>query len=85
MLALAHRCWRTRGLGDFWQHTLVAEGAVDIALDPIVSVWDVAALVPIIEEAGGRWSTVDGASDVNGGSFVCTNGRLHDAVLAALA
>ena len=55
MLALSHRCWRTRGIGDFWQHVLVAEGAFDIALDPIVSLWDVAALFPIIEEAGGRW------------------------------
>ena len=64
---------------------LVAEGAVDIAIDPIVNLWDVAALVPIIEEAGGRWSTIDGRTDVNGDSFVCTNGPLHDAVLAALA
>jgi histidinol-phosphatase len=85
MRALAHRCWRTRGIGDFWQHTLVAEGAFDIALDPVVSLWDIAALVPILEEAGGRWSTLDGAADVNGESFVCTNGHLHDAVLAALA
>ena len=85
MLALAHRCWRFRGVGDFWQHVLVAEGAVDIAIDPIVNLWDVAALVPIIDEAGGRWSTIDGRTDVNGGSFVCTNGPLHDAVLAALA
>jgi histidinol-phosphatase len=85
MLALAHRCWRFRGVGDFWQYMLVAEGAVDIAMDPIVNVWDVAALVPIIEEAGGRWSTVDGRNDVNGGDFVCTNGPLHDTVLAALA
>ena len=85
MLALAHRCWRFRGVGDFWQHVLVAEGAVDIAIDPIVNLWDIAALVPIIEEAGGRWSTIDGRSDVNGGSFVCTNGPLHDTVLAALA
>jgi histidinol-phosphatase len=85
LIALAHRCWRTRGLGDFWQHMLVAEGAVDISLDPIVSLWDVAALVPIVEEAGGRWSTVQGEADVNGGSFVCTNGPLHADVLAALA
>ena len=77
---LSHRCWRTRGIGDFWQHLLVAEGAFDIAIDPIVSLWDIAALVPIIEEAGGRWSTVDGRADVDGGSFVCTNGLLHDAV-----
>jgi len=85
MLALAHRCWRVRGLGDFWQHTLVAEGAVDISLDPIVSLWDIAALIPIIDESGGRWSTVGGAADLDADSFVCTNGRLHDDVLAALA
>ncbi len=85
LLRLSHRCWRTRGLGDFWQHMMVAEGAFDIAIDPIVSLWDVAALVPIVEEAGGRWSTVGGAADVEGGSFVCTNGVLHDAVLDALA
>jgi len=85
MLALAHRCWRTRGLGDFWQHCLVAEGAVDISMDPVVSLWDIAALIPIIEEAGGRWSTVSGVSDLDADSFVCTNGPLHDTVLAALA
>ncbi len=85
LMALAHRCWRFRGVGDFWQHVLVAEGAVDISIDPIVNLWDVAALVPIMEEAGARWSTVDGRRDANGGSFVCTNGPLHDAVLGALA
>jgi len=85
LLALSHACWRTRGLGDFWQHMLVAEGAFDIAIDPIVSLWDVAALVPILEAAGGRWSTVAGDANVDGGSFVCTNGLLHDAVIAALA
>jgi histidinol-phosphatase len=85
LIALAHRCWRFRGVGDFWQHVLVAEGAVDIAVDPIVNLWDIAALVPIIEESGGRWSTTDGRHDVNGSSFVCTNGPLHGAVLAALA
>jgi histidinol-phosphatase len=85
MMALALECWRTRGVGDFWQHTLVAEGVMDIAIDPIVSLWDIAALVPIVEEAGGRWTAVDGSRDVNGGSFVCTNGLLHDRVIAALA
>ena len=85
LAALSHRCWRTRGIGDFWQHLLVAEGAFDISIDPIVSLWDVAALVPIIEEAGGRWTGVTGRTDADPGSFVCTNGLLHDAVLAALA
>jgi histidinol-phosphatase len=84
MLELAHRCWRFRGLGDFWQHVLVAEGAFDISLDPIVSYWDAAALLPIIEEAGGRWSTLDGDRPPLPESLVCTNGLLHDAVIGAL-
>jgi histidinol-phosphatase len=85
LVELSHKCWRTRGIGDFWQHLLVAEGAFDVAIDPIVSLWDIAALIPIINESGGRWSTVDGRSDANGDSFVCTNGLLHDAVIASLA
>jgi histidinol-phosphatase len=63
---------------------LVAEGAFDVAVDPIVSLWDVAALVPIITEAGGRWSTLTGEMNADPDSFVCTNGRLHDEVIAAL-
>jgi len=85
VMALVHECWRFRGLGDFWQHVLVAEGALDIGIDSIVNLWDIAALVPIMEEAGATWSTLDGRVDVNGGSFVTTNGPLHDAVIAALA
>jgi histidinol-phosphatase len=85
MMDLARRCWRTRGLGDFWQHVLVAEGAFDISIDPIVSYWDVAALLPIIEEAGGRWSTVAGDRPPMPETFVCTNGLLHGAAVEALA
>jgi histidinol-phosphatase len=87
MLELAHRCWRFRGLGDFWQHALVAEGAFDISLDPIVNYWDAAALLPIIEEAGGRWSTLAGDAPTppdSVESLVCTNGLLHDAVIGVL-
>ena len=87
MLDLAHRCWRHRGLGDFWQHMLVADGAFDISIDPIVSYWDAAALLPILDEAGGRWSTLDGDRPEQPGgveSLVCTNGVLHDAVIGAL-
>jgi histidinol-phosphatase len=85
LVSLSHQCWRTRGIGDFWQHLLVAEGAFDVAIDPVVSLWDIAALIPIVEEAGGRWTAVDGRADVDAGSFVCTNGLLHDAVIASLA
>jgi len=83
-LALARRCWRTRGLGDFWSHVLVAEGAVDIAVEPEISVWDVAAVQVIVEEAGGRFTDLSGRARSDGGSAVSTNGRLHDDVLAAL-
>ncbi len=84
-LALARRCWRTRGLGDFWSHVLVAEGAVDVAAEPEVSVWDVAAVQVIVEEAGGRFTDLSGTARPDGGSAVSTNGLLHDEVLAALA
>lgn len=76
---------RQRALGDFWSHCLVAEGAVDIAAEPELSMWDVAALIPIVEEAGGRITSLDGSSALTGGSAVTTNGLLHDQVLEILA
>lgn len=84
-LALALRCWRDRSFGDFWSHVLVAEGACDIALDPVVSIWDLAALQVIVEEAGGRFSDLAGSARPDGGSAVSTNGHLHEAVLSALS
>ncbi|MEA2828123.1 MAG: histidinol-phosphatase [Actinomycetota bacterium] len=84
LLGLARRCWRSRGLGDFWSHVLVAEGAVDIAAEPEVSLWDVAPIQVIVEEAGGRFTNLDGEARADGGSAVSTNGLLHDEVLAAL-
>jgi histidinol-phosphatase len=83
-LALNKRVWRTRAYGDFWSHMLVAEGSVDLSCEPEVSLWDLAALQPIVEEAGGRFSDLRGAPRPDGGSVVCTNGLLHDEVLAAL-
>jgi len=85
LLALARQVWRTRAFGDFWSHMLVAEGAVDVSCEPEVSLWDLAALQPIVEEAGGRFSDLSGVDRPDGGSVVCSNGRLHDDVLAALA
>jgi histidinol-phosphatase len=81
---LTARVWRTRAFGDFWSHMLVAEGAVDISCEPEVSLWDLAALQPIIEEAGGRFTDLSGVDRPDGGSVVCTNGLLHDDVLSAL-
>jgi len=83
-LALARRCWRTRGFGDFWMHCLVAEGAADVAVEPEVSLWDLAALQVIVEEAGGRLTDLAGEARPDGGSVVTSNGLLHDEVVAAL-
>lgn len=83
--ALAARVWRTRGVGDFWMHVLVAEGVFDAACEPIVNLWDLAALQVIVEEAGGRFTDLDGHARPDGGNVVSSNGRVHDAVLGVLA
>lgn len=83
-LALARRCWRTRGFGDFWQHVLVAEGALDVAIEPAVAPWDLGPLIVIVEEAGGRLTDLSGRARIDGGSVVTTNGLLHDDVLEAM-
>jgi histidinol-phosphatase len=80
-LALADDCWRTRAFGDFWSYMLVAEGAVDIAAEPELAVHDMAALVPIVLEAGGRFTSLAGKDGPWGGNAVATNGILHDEVL----
>lgn len=83
---LAGRAWHARGFGDFWAHMLVAEGAADVAVDAVgVSVWDLAAVQVIVEEAGGRFSDFAGASRIDAGTAVSSNGLLHDEALAALA
>jgi histidinol-phosphatase len=82
MLELAAKCGRTRGLGDFWAYMLVAEGAIEIGLDPVVSLWDLAAPLVIVEEAGGRFTDLGGQRTADGGDAIATNGLLHDAALA---
>ncbi|MGZ4752006.1 MAG: histidinol-phosphatase [Oryzihumus sp.] len=84
-LDLTDQCWRTRAYGDFWSYMLVAEGAVDIAAEPELAVHDMAALVPIVTEAGGRFTSLDGQDGPWGGNAVATNGLLHDEVLRRLA
>jgi histidinol-phosphatase len=81
---LIRACDRSRGFGDFWAHMLVAEGAIDIALEPKVATWDMAPIQIIVEEAGGRFTTFSGEARPDGGSGVSTNGILHDAVLGYL-
>ena len=83
-LGLVEAVWRTRGYGDFWSYMLVAEGAADLATEAELSLWDMAALAPIVTEAGGRFSDLDGVDGVSGPGAAASNGLLHDALLAAL-
>ena len=76
--------WRSRGIGDFWSHMLVAEGAVDVAIEPSLAVWDMAALDIIVREAGGTFTNTAGQNGPFGGSGVSTNGFLHNAVINGL-
>ncbi len=83
---LARRAWHARGLGDFWAHMLVAEGAVDGAVDAVgVSEWDLAAVQVIVEEAGGRFSDFNGEARIDSGTAVSSNGLLHEELLASVS
>lgn len=81
---LERRVWRTRAYGDFWSYMLVAEGAVDVAAEPSLELYDMAALVPIVTEAGGRFTSLEGRPGPFGGNALATNGLLHDEVLQLL-
>lgn len=85
VLEIIRRVWRDRAYGDFYGYMLLAEGALDIMVEPELSLWDVAALVPIVTEAGGRVTDLAGRVDASGGSAVATNGLLHAEVLERLA
>jgi histidinol-phosphatase len=83
-LALTDAVWRVRAYGDFLSYCLLAEGAVDIATEPEVKLWDLAALDILVREAGGEFTSVDGRPGPHGGSAVATNGVLHPATLIFL-
>lgn len=82
--ALLRTVWRTRGFGDFWGHMVVAEGKAEVMLDPEIEPYDIAALVPIIEEAGGRLTDIEGNATIEAGQAITSNGVSHDAVLKML-
>jgi histidinol-phosphatase len=84
-LGLIDEAWRERGLGDFWAHLLVARGAAEVAFEPSLNIWDWAALKVIVEEAGGRMTTFEGAPLSHRSSVVTTNGVLHDELVRRLS
>jgi histidinol-phosphatase len=85
ILELTRRSWRSRAYGDFYGYMLVAEGAVDVMVEPELSLWDLAALVPIVTEAGGTFTDLGGRPGPGGGSAVATNGKLHPEILERLS
>ena len=86
LMHLQRTAARARGFGDFWQHMLVAQGSIDVAVDAIgLGAYDTAALYAVVTEAGGRATDRFGASDWQSNSLISTNGLLHDAVVTAVA
>jgi histidinol-phosphatase len=85
VVALSRAVWRSRAIGDMWSYMLLAEGALDIVGEFDLQPYDMAALIPIVEEAGGRFTSVDGVPGPWEGNAIATNGGLHDAVLRLLA
>jgi len=85
VLDIVRRVWRSRAYGDFYGYMLVAEGAVDVMVEPELSLWDLAALVPIVTEAGGTFTDLSGRPGPGGGSAVATNGKLQSEILSRLA
>ncbi|ONK11518.1 histidinol-phosphatase [Streptomyces sp. MP131-18] len=84
LLDLSRDCWRTRAYGDFWSYMMVAEGAVDVCAEPELSLWDMAAPAIIVQEAGGRFTGLDGADGPHGGNAAASNGLLHERLLGYL-
>ncbi|MBV7295666.1 histidinol-phosphatase [Corynebacterium sp. TAE3-ERU12] len=84
LIELTDQAWRLRGFGDFFSYCLVAEGAVDIAAEPEVSLWDLAPLSILVTEAGGQFTSLSGAAGPHGGDAIATNGLLHERALAKL-
>ena len=81
---LSRKIWRTRAYGDFWSYMLLAEGSVDIVAEHDLKIYDIAALVPIVENAGGTFTAINGPLTSETSSVLATNGKLHAAVTATL-
>ncbi|HAY43762.1 MAG TPA: histidinol phosphatase [Micrococcaceae bacterium] len=84
LLELLDQAWRTRGYGDFFSYALLAEGAVDAAFEPELELYDMAALVPLVREAGGTFTSIAGVEGCHGGNALASNGALHPLILPYL-
>ncbi|MFS8096530.1 histidinol-phosphatase [Lentzea alba] len=84
-LALVDATWESRAFGDFYQHCLVAEGAIDLAPEAVANPWDIAPFQVLVTEAGGRFTDLSGVERYDGGNVLTSNGHLHEAALKLLA
>lgn len=85
LLSLSRKVWRTRAYGDMWSYMLLAEGHLDIVAEFDLQPYDMGALIPIVQEAGGVFTAVDGQPGPWHGNALATNGRLHEVTLDVLA
>lgn len=85
LLALSRAVWRARAIGDMWSYMLLAEGSLDLVGEFDLKPYDMAALIPIVEEAGGRFTSVEGAPGPWHGTALASNWLLHDSAMAILA
>lgn len=85
LLVVTRQVSRQRGFGDFYGHMLVAQGSVEAMIDPVVSPWDLAACQIVVEEAGGRFTSLAGTPGYEGGNALASNGLVHDALVAAFS
>lgn len=85
LIELSRKIWRTRAFGDFWSYMLLAEGSLDIVAEHDLKIYDIAALVPIVEQAGGKFSDLAGELTPESSSVLATNGKLHRAAVEAFA
>jgi histidinol-phosphatase len=83
LIELSRKIWRTRAYGDFYSYMLLAEGALDIVTEHDLKIYDIAALVPIVELAGGEFSALNGPLTEESSSVLATNGTLHSLAFAA--
>lgn len=84
LVGLSRKVWRTRAYGDFYSYMLLAEGAIDIVTEHDLKLYDIAALVPIVEQAGGRFTAIDGPLEETSSSVLATNHKLHETVFSNL-
>jgi histidinol-phosphatase len=84
LIGLSRKVWRTRAYGDFYSYMLLAEGSLDIVAEHDLKLYDIAALVPIVEQAGGTFSAIDGQLKEDSSSVLATNSHLHQILLTNL-